>query len=233
MPTFKAGFDLFGTDGEAFFPIPSGLGIPANFFHQGSEPWTGLMKFEGYPIRKFKSPLDGKEYHTGEADTIVQRKQDVTIDKVGGSGRTELQLVGLSLRSCGGIKVRVGKSVQTWDVHVGVSHRHPSAGHMTINLTSEDGGTFDSDFTIVPQFRFIRQADGEEKVLDFGAMKVPDARQPLVARISTLQAYDVPFQIAHPADTLTVPGLTTANFAVARIAHHNHFVVAVQTQLLQ
>jgi hypothetical protein len=225
--TIKAGYDLFATDGEAFFSLPMGLGIPQDFFDKGSQPWTGLMTFIGLPFRTFRDPRTGTEHKTGEADTVVERKKDVTINQIGGSGTTPIELVGLQLKSRGPIAVRVGDRVQHWDVQVGVSSSRPSAGNMTITLTGADGGNFDSDFMIVPKFRFIRQADGEEKVLDFGAMRVPDARQALVARISTLQAYEVPFQTASPADRLQIAGLTTSNFAVPAIGHHTHSVVAV------
>jgi hypothetical protein len=230
MTTIHAGVDFFATEGHAYFPLPMGLGIPEHFFHKGSEPWTGLIQFEGHPFRKFKDPRTGKEYDTGEADTAVLRKQDVTIDKTPGSGKTEIQLVALSLRSCGPIKVRVGKTDQHWDAEVGVSAHTPSDGSMTITQTSERGGVFESEFRIVPEFRFVRQADGQRKVLDFGGVKIPQERQTLAARITTLQAAEVPWLVSHPADTLTIAGVTS-NFAVARIAHHSHNVVAVQAFL--
>lgn len=227
MSTIQAGMDFFATDGDAYFTIPHGVPIPGSFFHKGSEPWTGLIRFQGHPFRKFKDPRTGKEYQTDEADTAVLRKQDVRIEKIPGSGKTEIELVALSLRSCNPIAVHVGRGVQHWDVRVSVSRSRPSTGAMTITQTDENGGHFDSEFVIVPQFHFVRQADGEEKHLDFGAMKIPTERETLVARISTLQAADVPWQIRAPEGTLAVAGVTT-NFAVQRIAHHSHNVIAVQ-----
>ena len=230
MSTIKAGMDFFATDGDAYFTIPHGVPIHEHFFHKGSAQWTGLIRFQGAPFRKFKDPRTGNEYATGEADTAMARAQDVTIEKLPGSGKTEIELVALSLRSCNPIEVHVGRHVQRWDVRVSVSRSRPSKGTMTINQTNPDGGTFDSEFVIVPEFDFVRQADGEEKHLDFGAMKIPPERQTLVARISTLQAADVPWHTSAPEDTLAVAGATT-NFAVPRIAHHSHSVVAVRAVL--
>jgi hypothetical protein len=225
MPTIQANYDLFATDGEAFFPFPMGLPIPGDFFDRGSQRWTGLIKFHGFPFRTFRDHRTGVEHKTGEADTAVLRQQDVVINQIGGYGTTPIVLAALQLRSVGPIAVRVGNRVEHWDVEVRVSRSRPSAGHMTITQTSATGGHFDSDFMIVPEFTFIRQADGDQKVLDFGTVSVPAPRQALAARISTLQAYDVPFELTHPVDALQIAGLTSTNFAVARIAHHTHNVV--------
>src|ERR1019366_3898194 len=163
FPTITAGFDLFETTGDAYFALPSGFSVPADFFHKSSAPFTGIIRFEGYPLRKFKDPRTGKEHKTGTTDTIVHRKQDVTIKSVGGSGTTEIELVQLSLRSCRPIEVHVGRGVQRWDVQVSVSRSKPSAGSMTITQTSEHGGQFASELVIWPLFRFERQSDGEER----------------------------------------------------------------------
>jgi len=228
MPTIQANYDLFGTEGEAFFPFPMGLPISGDFFDRGSHPWTGVIKFEGFPFRTFRDPRTGVDHQTGEADTAVLREQDVVINQIGDQGTTPIVLAALSLRSIGPIAVRVGNRVQHWDVEVRVSPSRRSAGHMTIYLTSATRGHFDSDFMIVPEFTFIRQADGDRRVLDFGTVSVPAPRQALAARISALQAYDVPFELTHPAAALQIAGLTSTNFAVARVAHHSHIGVQLQ-----
>jgi hypothetical protein len=212
--TIKAGHELFVTVGETFFALPSGLAIPENFFDKGSEPWTGVIKFGGLPLRTFRDPHTGTEHKTGEADTIVQRKQDVTIDQIGGSGTTPIELVALQLRSSAPIAVRVGDGVQRWDVVARVSRSKPSAGHMTITQLTAVGGQFHSDFVVLPELRFTRLSDGEERVLDFGAMRVPEAKHALVDRITRFEAHEVPFQFASPAPRLQVAGLTTSNFAI-------------------
>jgi hypothetical protein len=225
MSTITAGFDLFETTGDAYFALPSGFSVPADFFHKSSAPFTGIIRFEGYPLRKFKDPRTGKEHKTGTTDTIVHRKQDVTIKSVGGSGTTEIELVQLSLRSCRPIEVHVGRGVQRWDVQVSVSRSKPSAGSMTITQTSEHGGQFASELVIWPLFRFERQSDGEERFLDVGALKIPAEKHALVARLNTLLASEVAWQDGPPVreDALAIPELT-GRFAVATIGHHSHFI---------
>jgi len=225
MPTIQSGYDLFETDGDAYFTLPHGFSVPADFFQKGSAPFSGIIRFTGSPIRKFEDPRTGKEHKIGSTDTIVLRKKDVTFANVPGSGTTEIELVMLSLKSVSPIQVRTAHGVQKWDVTVSISSAKPSAGTMTIRQTSESGGTFDSELTIYPVFHFERHSDGETKTFDTGAAKIPQERVDLVSRINNLQAADVPWTTSHPAGTLAATALT-GNFAVARIAHHSHNVVA-------
>ena len=230
MATIKAGFDVFETSGEAYFTIPSGFGIPGGFFHKDSQPWTGLMTFTGYPVRKFEDPRTGKVFDTGAADTFVERKQDVTIQKVPGTGSSPIQLVKLRLRSCRPIEVQVGRVVQRWDVEVDVSQTKPSSGTITITQTSDQGGTFNSELTIWPLFKFVHRTTGEERLLDMGALRIPAEKQAVVASVNTLVAAEVPFTLAPAADTFALPELT-GNFAAAIIAHHSHLIGPVKTLL--
>jgi hypothetical protein len=225
MPTIQAGFDFFETNGDAYFTLPHGFSIPEGFFHKGSAPWAGLIRFVGYPIRRFEDPKTGKEVKTGTADTVVARKQDITIQKIPGSGTTEIELVRLSLRSATPIQVEVGHIVQRWDVDVTVSTAKPSIGSMTVTQATDQGGHFTSELVIWPKFRFERRSDGEERLLDMGAMKVPAERQALVAGINTLRAADVPWQSSPLPNTLALPALM-GNFAVRAIAHHSHNIIA-------
>jgi hypothetical protein len=232
MSTVTAGYDLFETiPGQTSFTFPNAMPIPADFFHKGSAPFIGVIHLEGYPIREFTHPGTKKKHKTGTTDTVVRRKQDVTIKSVGESGTTEIELVQLSLR--GSIHVQVGSSAQRWDVFVSVSPSKASTGHMTVTQTSEHGGHFASQLTVWPLFRFERRSDGEERHLDMGAMKIADEKQKLVAAGNTLQGSEVPWQDSHPAtgNPVVIPDL--ANLAVggtgseqALLASH-HFRAAV------
>jgi hypothetical protein len=71
---------------------------------------------------------------------------------------------------------------------------------MTITLTSEQEGTFTSTLLVVPHFRFERRSDGEERHLDLGAARLPDVKQKLFTRLSTLEAHEVPFSTRAPAE---------------------------------
>lgn len=222
MPTIQANYDLFVTDGETFFPFPTGLHIPGDFFHRGSHSWHGVIKLRGYPLRRFRDPRTGTEHQTGNADTVVFREQDVVINQIGGQGTTRIVLAALSLRSVDPIAVGVGNRVQHWDVEVRVSPSRPSAGQMTITQTSATGGHFDAELNVVPEFTFIRQADGDQKVLDLATVSVPAPRQAQAARAMTFQDFDVPFELTHPADALQIAGLTSPNFRVAAVTTGPH-----------
>jgi hypothetical protein len=223
MPTINAGFDLFETKGDAFFTIPHGLAISEDFFHKGSAPFTGIVRFRGYPLRKFHHK--GNEFHIGYTDTVVERKKDVEIKGQGQSGETPIELVALSLRSAEPLEVQVGNDVQLWDVRVSVSRKKPSTGSMTITLNNENGGVFDSVLNIYPHFVFERQSDGEERQLDIGAMEVPSQKRELASTLNTLRAMEVPWQTSAPKTALAIPKLTN-NFVALSIAHHQHWIVA-------
>jgi len=225
MPTIQSGFDLFETQGDAFFTLPNGFSVPADFFQKGSHPFAGIIRFTGFPIRRFEDPRNGKEHKIGTTDTIVFRKQDVNIANVPGSGTTEIELVVLQLRSVNPIEVQTAHGTQKWDVFVSLSRAKPSLGTMTITQTSDGGGTFSSELVIWPSFRFERRSDGEEKVLDMGALRVPPEKQAVVSKINTLAAAEVPWTTTPEAGKLANTALT-ANFAVRAIAHHSHSVVA-------
>jgi hypothetical protein len=227
MPTIQANYDLFATVGETFFPFPGGLGIPGDFFHRGSRTWHGVIKLRGYPLRTFRDPRTGTEHQTGNADTVIFRQQDVVINNIGEQATTPILLAALSLRSVDPIAVGVGNRVQHWDVEVRVSPSRPSAGNMTIHYTSTTGGHFDSELNIVPEFTFIRQADGDQKVLDLATVSVPAPRQAQAARAMTFQDFDVAFELTHPADALQIAGLTSPNFRVPAIHTGPHSGSAV------
>jgi len=227
MSTIPAGYELFETvPGGANFTFPNALPIPADFFHKGSAPFMGIVQLEGYPIREFVDPRTRKKHKTGTTDTLVQRKQDVSIKSVGGSGTTEIELLHLSLR--GSINVQVGSSTQIWDVHVSVSRSKPSTGSMTFTQTSEHGGVFSSELRVVPHFRFERRSDGAERQLDMGAMDIPAEKQELAARANTMTASEVPWQDSHPAggNALVIPDLASlavvgSNVEAAQLASHH------------
>jgi hypothetical protein len=221
MGIVTKGYDFFETIHEdASFQFPTGLEIPAGFFHKHSEAFTGTIYVEGVPIRKFKDPGTGKEYNTGTADTVVQRKEDVTL-QVNGSGKTPIELVRLSLRSRTPILVKSGRQWERWDVHVSLSQK-PSTGTITITQTEEHGGTFSSVLQVWPTFRFVPVGGGAEKHLDLGALKIPDAKREFAERLNTLQAIEVTWQDSPPEDedALVIPELTRSFVAAGTVIHY-------------
>jgi hypothetical protein len=212
MADILPGYDLFETlPGDTSFVFPNSFTLPADFFDRGSLPFAGTIPLEGVPVKRFTDPRNGNSYNTGTTDTIVFRKQPVTLNP---SGTTEIEMVKLSLRSHSPIHVRVGHTVQHWDVFISVSTSKPSGGTMTITHAGNQR-TFDSQLRPTPLFLFVRRSDGEERHLDVGAMKLPPEQQEHLSRAMTLHSSQVPWSPTPPEgdDTLIIPDLTDGFFA--------------------
>lgn len=193
-----AGFDLFETDPKPTkvrFQGP--LAIPADFFAPASNPFQGKVKLAGEPLGSFAGSV------TGTRDTIVQRKDPATLPAPFPSSDTiDTELVALCLYSVKPIKVQVGGMTQLWNVEVSPSPTKPSPGTLTIIRRHANGGTFDSELTIYPLLRFIRQSDGLTKLLDVGTLPLT----PTDASSLTLTAQGVPWIDTCPAPLWVVAG---------------------------
>jgi hypothetical protein len=167
-----AGYDFFRTDsGRAvlnFQKIP----IPAGFFSERSLEFNQVVRFVGRPLPR--------SYFGGEdithVDTVVQRKSSVLLPPpYPSTGEPiDIELIGLALESVAPLRVRVGRHVELWDAVAELSRAKPSVGQMTITKLSHEGGTFDSELTVLPSIRFIRRCDSKERVLDVGALPLPE-----------------------------------------------------------
>lgn len=191
------GFDLFETDpGTTHFTFDGEFRIPAGFFERGSKPFRGAVKFSGVPLGSFKG------YATGTADTIVERQEPADlhppqIDMV------DIELVALSLVSTEPLEVQVKGKTQLWDVRADVSPSRSSAGGMVIAKHDPMGGTFESQLTVFPLFRFIRQNDGNEKMLDTGMFGLRESGTEKL----TFRNRGVPWVHTCPPGVLVVPRL--------------------------
>jgi hypothetical protein len=198
--TIPAGFDLFRTDPETTFFNFEKMPIPAGFFAADSAPFTGTVKFSGgiLPSSHFK----GRELT--QVDTIVRREQPVTLSSTyPASNKVSVEMTGLSLFSEHPIQVQVGKQMELWDVQVDLSARRPSKGVMTITKTDAYGGTFESQLTVYPVFRFTRVSDAQERILDTGALEMTeDMRERF-----TLRASQVSWRHAAPQGALVIEGV--------------------------
>lgn len=196
---FPAGADIFETDPETTrFAFQGEFALPAGFFDPGSQPFQGEVTFHGVPLKTF----EGKD--TGDADTVVKRRAPANLEPpFPATDTVPIELVELSLQSTAPIVVTVGGATQTWDVTVEVSPSARSQGTMTVTKTSEKGGTFDSQLTVVPLFHFTRRPDGVQRFLDVGALKLPAAGLEAL----TLRAVAVPWASRCADPALEVPGL--------------------------
>jgi len=162
-----AGTDVFvtqpGYSSQDFTPNP----IPPGFFAPGSDPFTGIIYFNG-------SPLGGP---FGPVDTIVERMAFAPLPACGDSFTVPIELVALSLVSVSPITVTYGPNpAQTWNVRVtlsSVTMPQPS-GSMTIRKTHANGGTFSSTLPVQPKFIFTNVANLlDVRTLDTGGMIPP------------------------------------------------------------
>ena len=104
--------------------------LPAGFFCEGSQPFTGTVKFKGAPLAV--EPAGS----LGSIDTVVRRLDDAKLNAKG-EATTRIQLMALSLASTKPIETSCGK----YDVAVGLSGKQPITT-MKIFQTDAFGGTY-------------------------------------------------------------------------------------------
>jgi hypothetical protein len=137
--------------------------IPLSFFDPNSDPFPGIIGLQG-------SAIDLGT--TGTADTIIRRTADVigltfpypSVDTV------PIELIQLSLVSTNPITVTYngGFNPELWTVAVDESPTVPGTGTMAITKTQANGGTFNTQFNVVPHFTFTRASPPAVRFLDFG-----------------------------------------------------------------
>ena len=120
----------------------------SSFFDFGSD--IGVVNFIGDPIGEFMGRA------VGNADTIVQRKDDVNLD--GGFGTTGLQIQALSLRSV--------NPVNGFNVFIGLTEGEDIKQEVG-DLTIKDDKTFESRFTVDWTARFEHVSGSDDCPLVF------------------------------------------------------------------
>ncbi len=233
MSNVTPGTDFFKTlEGGTIFKIPNGFPFPEHFFKRDSAPFMGPIKFKGVPFGTYADPRTGRTYQTGPADTAVGRAEEAVIRGSRGSATTKLVLERLALASTEPIAIKVGRFVEDWDVHVGVSASVPTTGTITFTQTSESGGVFSTRLDLKLAWRFVRRSDGEERQLDMGAMTIPDEKIALVTSMNKLEAQDVAYGFAttdRETTGLALPAALTGNLAIlGPIYHHTHDMIPVE-----
>ncbi len=160
--------DKFVTCGEPNslqFGGPDVPPIPPGFFGPGSEPFVGIVQFQGEPLG-----LPG----LGAVDTIIQRPPFSFIpdDPPGTVDQVPIEIISLSLVSVNPITVTYPQGPpQLWDVTINLSNMNPPPGAMTATKTHQNGGTFDAILRVQPKFVFTHGPD--IRVLDTGKIPLP------------------------------------------------------------
>lgn len=142
----KKGLDRYETpDLTADLDMPP---IPAGFFDPSSEPFSGVVRFCGNP----QNPAD-----EGSTDTVVRRIDPLNFGpSLPLQGTVPIEIVSLNLVSCEPIIVNINGQPTQWDVKVTLSDIAPPLGSMTVTKTNDNGGTFTSQFNVVPKFTFTQ-----------------------------------------------------------------------------
>src|SRR4051795_3233145 len=110
--------------------------IPAGFFCEGSQPFTGTVKFKGVPFAV--APAGS----LGGMDTAVRRLDDAVFNEKG-EATTRIQLMALSLASVKPIETSCGK----YDVAVSLNGEQPVTT-MRIFRTEALGGTYSAPLAL-------------------------------------------------------------------------------------
>lgn len=158
------GVDLFVTPpgGSSVDSHFTTMPIPADFFNPGSEPFFGVIVFQGDPILPF-SPL-------GMTDVIVERKAMAVLPICPSSATVPIEILALNLVSVNPITVKyVSDPPQLWDVRVCLSSvgPPPPTGTMTIRKQHANGGTFSATFNVQARFTFTEVGNpGNIRILD-------------------------------------------------------------------
>jgi hypothetical protein len=160
-----AGTDVWvtqpGTSHQDFNPNP----IPPDFFAPGSQPFSGIIHFNGDPLGPF-----------GPVDTIVERLAFAPLPGCGSEVTIPIEIVALSLTSVNPITItnNLGPPTQ-WDVRVTLSSNTPQQpGNMTIRKTHPNGGTFSSTLFVQAKFIFTEVGNPtNQRTLDTGGLMPP------------------------------------------------------------
>jgi hypothetical protein len=111
--------------------------IPAGFFCQGSQPFTGTIAFKGVPLT-VTPPRS-----LGAIDTVVRRLDDAVFNDKG-EATTRIQLMALSLASTEPIATSCGK----YDVAVSLAAGEQPVTTMRIFRTEALGGTYSAPLSL-------------------------------------------------------------------------------------
>ncbi len=141
-----AGSDLWSTPGggqttHSFANSP----IPAGFFGEGSAAFDGTVVLEGLPFQDNPGLAPQGSNNLGNADTIVQRLEDMSLQQTGDTASTPIEIVALSLTSVDPINVTVNGQEEMFNVEVQLPFggQQPQ-GEMQINHNTSEGGTFNA-----------------------------------------------------------------------------------------
>jgi hypothetical protein len=140
----QRGIDVFTTtsDGSTYYDF-SHNPIPAGFFCENSQAFTGRVALKGLPLET------GAPGQLGNADTIVERLDDAVFDAQG-TAVARIQFRALSLASIAPIKTSCG----AFHVYVSLAGQQ-RVTTMRIFRTEKNGGSFVAPLSVKMRLAFI------------------------------------------------------------------------------
>ena len=145
---------------------PSCPSIPADFFGPGSDPFDGLIYFQGQPLPTIPPDV------LGSTDTIIERLVEAELPQCGASDTIDIKIVALNLVSTEPITVTYfgGMTQELWDVQMCLSSSAlQQTGFMAVNQECESGGTFTAELPVIPKFIFSKvDPPHSQMIWDFG-----------------------------------------------------------------
>ncbi len=145
-PAIAPGYDLWKTvgDGATFMSFVDSP-IPAGFFYEGSEAFTGKIEFNGVPLAT--QPLDA----LGGADTIVERL-DTSVFNDEGVAVSRMRIKALSLVAADPIEV----DGSLWDVTASLAEKQPVT-EITYYQQGADSGVYHADLVVNVRLTFTHR----------------------------------------------------------------------------
>jgi len=151
-PTHPLGDDLWhtvpGSGDLRFGPAPGEIPeLPAGFFGPGSDPFSGVIELGSDPVGP------------GNADTILERLDDIILPNPGATDTVEIQIVEMSLASAQPITVTFngGQNPEIWNMSLTLTEPTPSQGQdMFVMRDGPDFGGFDQGILVQPILVFSK-----------------------------------------------------------------------------
>ncbi len=139
----RSGIDIWSTPGDGLtfsnFAIEP---IPAGFFCEGSEPFTGKIRFRGVPVKTLPAGA------LGDADTVIERLDDAPFDETG-TAFTRVRFAAMQMESvepvetdCGFFSVSVALTGEQPVTTMRITRLDKSGGIMDTVLAGEVNLTF-------------------------------------------------------------------------------------------
>jgi hypothetical protein len=135
----------FGATAYSFAAEP----LPAGFFCAGSEPFKGVVTFEGVPLRTEPSGI------LGTTDTVIERLDDAVFD-ARGMAKARLRARALSIQSTDPIKTACG----AFKVTAALTEDQPVTS-ITFRRQNKYGGIFNADLRLRVRIGFTNLQDGK------------------------------------------------------------------------